>query len=145
MTDIPTDHDCLAFSLNSTLPSGNGYALITISSGNMKLSKMYFAVEDGQEIAFAQLFTITAGRRSGGSPSSGKSSSSSKKIGNGVSILSLSPMWFCSLGRLADRLFGFRRMLLEPEGPSDEAERISNERPVGQVVLAVGLAIADLV
>lgn len=49
------------------------------------------------------------------------------------------------LGRLADRLSGFRRMLLEPEGPSDEAERISNERLVGQVVLTVGLAIAELV
>lgn len=52
MTSIPTDHDYLAYSFNSTFPSGNGYALIIISPGNMTLSKMYFAVEDGQEIAF---------------------------------------------------------------------------------------------
>lgn len=67
MTGIPTDHDYVAYSLNSTLPSGNGYALTIISPGNITLSKMYFAVEDGQEIAFAQLFTIT----SGGSPTVG--------------------------------------------------------------------------
>lgn len=126
MTDIPTDHDYLAYSPNSTLPSGNGYALTVISPGDMTLSKMFISVEDGQEIAFDELFTITAGGRGGGSSSSGKSSSSSKKICNGVGIFSFANVRL--LGRLADRLSGFRRMLLEPEGPSDGAERIiSNE------------------
>lgn len=50
MTDIPTDHDYLAYSPNSVLPSRNRYALAIISSDNLTLFKADFAVEDGREI-----------------------------------------------------------------------------------------------
>lgn len=82
MTDIPTDHDYLAYSPNPAIPSGDGYTLAIISSHNLTISKANFAVDDKRETAPVEVFAFgdgSAGGRSSGSSSSRKSSSGSKR------------------------------------------------------------------
>lgn len=74
------------------------------------------------------VFGGSAGGRSSGSSSSGKSVSKAWKTGDGVSILSLSPAWFCSLEGWLTSCFGSRRMmLLELEGPSESSVSAAND------------------